>query len=190
MRSIGTLAIATVGAAFFAFACAAQAAPAIQSSPIAHSADGILLVNVNTESNSLSVFSTTNKKVRKIAEILVGSEPVSVAMTSNHKRAFVANSASNTVTPVNLKTRAADAPFAVGAEPLGVVLSPNDKRLYVANATSNNVMVFDTTVKPPTLITTIDLSSFGASPRALAITDDGDGKDTDETLYVAMFFNI
>jgi hypothetical protein len=32
------------------------------------------------------------------------------------------------------------------------------------------------------------LSSFGSSPRALAITDDGNKKDDDETLFVAMFF--
>jgi hypothetical protein len=40
----------------------------------------------------------------------------------------------------------------------------------------------------PALITTIDLSSFGRSPRALAITDSGNKKDNDETLFVAMFF--
>jgi YVTN family beta-propeller protein len=150
--------------------------------------DGKLLLNVNPDSNSVSVFTTTNKKVRKIAEIPVGKEPVSVALTSNRKRAFVANSRDNTVTPINLTNRKAALPFDVGAEPMSVVLSPNDKFLYVANSSSNNIQVFDAKAKVPALITTIDLSSFGRSPRALAITDSGNKKDNDETLFVAMFF--
>src|SRR4030095_12329992 len=166
----------------------AHAAPAIQSSPIVASDDGKLLLNVNPDSNSVSVFTTTNKKVRKIAEVPVGKEPVSVALTSNRKRAFVANSRDNTVTPINLTNRKATTPFDVGAEPMSVVLSPNDKFLYVANSSSNNIQVFDAKAKPPTLVTTIDLSSFGSSPRALAITDDGNKKDDEQTLFVAMFF--
>lgn len=188
MRSIGTLALPLVGTALIMFARAAQAAPPIQSSPIVHSSDGAVLLNVNLDANSVSAFTTTKKKVRKFVEIPVGEEPVSVAMTSNRKRAFVANSGDNTVTPINLSKRRPEPAFNVGAEPMGVVLSPNDKMLYVANSSSNNIQVFDAKAKPPTLIATIDLSSFGTSPRAMAITDDGDKKDDDETLFVAMFF--
>lgn len=188
MRSIGTLSFVTVATALVAFTCAIHAAPAIQSSPIVQSSDGLVLLNVNPDSDSVSVFAITKKKTRKFAEITVGEEPVSVAVNSKRKRAFVANSGDNTVTPINLTRRKAEAPFSVGAEPMGVVLSPNDKMLYVANSSSNNIQVFDAKAKPPTLITTIDLSSFGSSPRALAITDDGDKKDDDETLFVAMFF--
>ena len=188
MRSIGSLSFVPVVATLVACAHAAPGAPAIQSSPIVQSSDGMVLLNVNPDNNSVSVFTTTNKKVRKIAEIPVGKEPVSVALTSNRNGAFVANSRDNTVTPINLTKKKAAMPFNVDAEPMSVLLSPNDKFLYVANSSSNNIQVFDAKVKPPTLIKTIDLSSFGSSPRALAITDNGNKKDNDETLFVAMFF--
>ena len=167
MHTLGTRAFTTIGAVFFAFSHAAHAAPAIQSSPIVESDDGKLLLNVNPDNNSVSVFTTTNKKLRKIAEIPVGKEPMSVALTSNRKSAFVANSRDNTVTPINLTKRKAGTPFNVGAEPMCVVLSPNDKFLYVANSSSNNIQVFDAKAKPPGLLTTIDLSIFGSSPRLM-----------------------
>ena len=60
--------------------------------------------------------------------------------------------------------------------------------LYVANSASNNVMVFDTATNPPALITTIDLRIFGTAPRALAVTDDGDTNDSNETIFATMFY--
>src|SRR5262249_55541248 len=60
--------------------------------------------------------------------------------------------------------------------------------LYVANSSSNNLMVFDTTPAKPTLVATVDLSAFGTAPRAIAVTDNGDNNDTDETIFVALFF--
>src|SRR4051812_35340848 len=110
MRTLGTRAFTTIAAVLIAFGRAAHAGPAIQSSPIVQSDDGKLLLNVNQDNSSVSVFTTTNKKMRQIAEIPVGKEPVSVAMTSNRKRAFVANSRDNTVTPINLTTRKAATP--------------------------------------------------------------------------------
>jgi YVTN family beta-propeller protein len=142
MRTLGTRAFATIGAVLIALGRAAHAAPAIQSSPIVESDDGKLLLNVNPDSNSVSVFTTTNKKVRKIAEIPVGKEPVSVALTSNRKRAFVANSRDNTVTINLTKRKAADA-IQRRRRADERVLSPNDKFLYVANSSSNNIQVFD-----------------------------------------------
>jgi hypothetical protein len=49
-------------------------------------------------------------------------------------------------------------------------------------------MVFDATKHTPRRLATIDLSPYGTAPRAIGITNDGDGDDTDETVFIALFF--
>src|SRR5262249_3285087 len=66
-----------------------------------------------------------------------------------------------------------------------LVLSPNGTRLYVANSASNSLTVIDT--KTEDVVASVDLSLYGTSPRALAVTNDGDNSDDDETIYVSMF---
>jgi YVTN family beta-propeller protein len=87
---------------------------------------------------------------------------------------FVANSASGTVTPIDLRTRRAGNPIRVGADPEAVAASPNGRTVYVANAGSGTVTPIDTAAlragRP---------IRVGADPRALAITPNG------ETVYVA-----
>src|SRR5262245_33448424 len=102
--------------------------------------------------------------------------------------AYVANAFDGTVSVVNLKQLKVKDVIKVGAEPSAVALSPNGTRLYVANSSSNNLMVFDATKKKPRFISTVDLSAFGTAPRAIAITNDGDKDDKDETVFVALFF--
>jgi DNA-binding beta-propeller fold protein YncE len=130
------------------------------------------------------LLSTTDTTVRRIAKINVGQEPVSVAITPNRKRAFVANARDGTVSELDLKMRTEVRKLNVGAEPTALALSPNATRLYVSNALSNNVMVFDVSGIQPGLIgNPIDLSAIGNSPGAIAITNDGDTDDTDETIF-------
>ena len=64
-----------------------------------------------------------------------------------------------------------------------VVASPNGRFVYVANASDNAVQVIRTSTN--SVVKTIRV---GRSPRALAVTNDGDGNDRDESLYVANFF--
>src|SRR5215469_11631256 len=78
--------------------------------------------------------------------------------------------------------------FPVGAEPMALAISPNGTQLYVANSSSNSLTVLDATQTPPSIITRIDLSPFGTAPRAIAVTNNGDSNDSDETILVAMFF--
>ncbi len=159
-----------------------------QSSPIAISANDKLLVNVNPDTNSVTLFKVGIPGPAKLKEVGVGRDPNSVAILPNGKRAYVANALDGTVSVVNVTKRKVIATFPAGAEPLALVLSPNGTRLYVANSASNNVMVFDTAANPPTLVTTIDLSAFGTAPRALAVTDDGDANDSNETIFATMFY--
>jgi YVTN family beta-propeller protein len=73
----------------------------------------------------------------------------------------------------------------VGTEPYSLLLTPNGARLYVANARSNTISVIDTVTE--TVVRTIDVA---AEPRGLAITNDGDDDDGDETLYVSHFLSF
>ena len=47
--------------------------------------------------------------------------------------AYVVNSGSDSVTPINIATNTAGAAIAVGDEPFGVAISPDAKTAYVAN---------------------------------------------------------
>jgi len=159
-----------------------------QSSPIALSSNDHVLVNVNPDANTVSVFDVTGNAPLKIAEITVGVEPNSVAIHPSLPVAYVANSFDGTVSIVNLDTHRTTDTLKVGAEPMAVALGPNGTRLYVANSSSNNLMVFDTIPAKPALIATIDLSPLGTAPRAIAVTNNGDAVDTDETIFVALFY--
>src|SRR5262245_33455292 len=75
--------------AFALGALSLQAAPT-RSSPIAISALN-LLVSVNPDANTVSLFDAAPVTPVKLAEVAVGNDPSSVAITPNGGRAFVAN---------------------------------------------------------------------------------------------------
>jgi YVTN family beta-propeller protein len=176
------------------FTIPAASAPSVtaigprQSSSIALTADDRTLVNVNPEANTISVFDVSGTALVKLDEVKVGRDPESVAVQPDGTSAYVANSFDGTVSVVNLKNLKVKDVLTVGVEPSAVAVSPNGTRLYVANSSSNNLVVFDSTKKKPEFITSIDLSPFGTAPRAISITNDGDKDDTDETVFVALFF--
>jgi len=90
------------------------------------------------------------------------------------RAAFVVNSGSGTVTPVDLRTKRADPAIRVGARPTAIVASPDGRMLYVADSGASEV----TPVNPVTRRAGAPIR-VGRDPRALAITPDG------RTLYVA-----
>lgn len=156
-----------------------------RSSPIALSQSQVFLVNVNPESDSITVFDAQADPT-KLAEVAVGGDPESVAIHPDSTKAYVANAQDGTVSVVDLATRQVTSTITVGAEPMAVAVSPNGSRLYVANSASNTVTVVDATSGAP--VTTIDLSPFGTAPRAIAVTNDADTDDQDETIFVPLFF--
>ena len=162
-----------------------------QSSPVALAGDDRTLVNVNPESNTVTVFDVSSDQPDKLAEIRVGTDPSSVAIDPNGVRAFVTNAFDGTLSIVRLTNPnifTVSGTVAVGAEPQAAAVSPNGTRLYVANSASNSLMVFDASMRTPRPLATIDLSPFGTAPRAIGITNDGDGIDTDEIVFVALFY--
>ncbi len=82
--------------------------------------------------------------------------------------AFVVNSASGTVTPVNLVTRHAYAAIRVGADPQAIAITPDGAAAYVVNSGAGTVTPIATaTRRAGTAI------RVGADPQAIAITPDG-----------------
>src|SRR5262249_47992094 len=159
-----------------------------QSSPVALSRDNQTLINVNPDANTISVFDVTSDTPVKRQEIGVGFEPSSVAIHPDGNRAYVANAFDGTVSIVDLTYFGVGGIIGVGAEPMALALSPNGTRLYIANSASNNLMVVDTTLASPAVIATVDLSAQGTAPRAIAVTNNGDANDSDETVFVALFY--
>jgi YVTN family beta-propeller protein len=106
------------------------------------------------------------------ASVAPGGTPAAGGV--RHPTAFVVNSASASVTPVDLTTRRAGPPIPVGARPQAIAITPNGRTAYVANSGSGTVTPIDTaTRRAGTPIRT------GTAPVAVAITPDG------RTAYVA-----
>jgi DNA-binding beta-propeller fold protein YncE len=166
---------------------AAKAGGAQSSAPLARSANDSVLVAVNSESDSISVFSQPGGDLTRVAEIQVQKDPRSIALSANGKRAFVACSESGTVEVVDVPRRLIVKSIAVGREPRAIVLSPNQDRAYVANAASNSITEIDT--RRLSVVRTVDVpETVGLQPRALMVTSDGDLDDADEKLYAACYF--
>ncbi len=73
-------------------------------------------------------------------------------MTTDGRRAYVANHKSDDVSVIDTATKAVVATVAVGTEPVGVAVSPNGAHAVVANAGagSTTVSVIDTTTNTVT----------------------------------------
>jgi YVTN family beta-propeller protein len=82
--------------------------------------------------------------------------------------AFVVNSASSTVTPVNLVTRHAYAPIRVGSDPQAIAITPDGSTAYVVNSGAGTVTPIATATRRagPAI-------RVGADPQAIAIAPDG-----------------
>jgi YVTN family beta-propeller protein len=160
------------------------------SQSLALTADGSFMVVANADNNSVSFFDLRNNGNRKLLEVPVQQEPSGAVFMPDGSKAYVANTVSGTVSVIrtNLANGAVAKPvhLAVGTEPAALVLTPNGKKLYVANARSNNISVIDTNTD--TVIKTINF--VGREPRGLAISNNGDASDTDETLYVTNFLSL
>ena len=161
-----------------------------RSTNIALTNRGDKLVAINLESDSISIFRVRTRprdsEIQLIAEIPVGKEPHSVAFAPNDAVAFVTNTVSCTVSVIALNGKRQNTvidEIAVGAEPRGCALTPSGRVLYVANHTAGTVSIIDT--RSNSVIATLVL---GGNPTAVAITNDGDGQDSDETVFVTQFY--
>src|SRR2546427_373535 len=161
-----------------------------RSSTIRITKNDKLVVAVNREANSLAVLQVRKgdrDAFLKLAEVPVGVAPRFVAVDPAGKLAFVTNGASGTVSVVSL---AGDTRFTVigeipvGDEPRGCTITPNGTRLFVANHTDGTVSVIDTASR-----TVVQTVALGGHPTAIAVTNDLDKDDGDETVFVTEFFS-
>jgi YVTN family beta-propeller protein len=190
-RHVSSLALVLALGLVWPAAGLAQKKPrlATRSSTLALFKKDSRLAVTNRDADSLTILQVRSGRADseiKIAEVAVGDEPRCVAIGPKEKEAFVVNAASGTISVVSLKGPRANevvAEFAVGTEPRGCATSPSGKRLFVANYTEGTVAVVD-----PAARSVLDRVAVGGNPFAVAVTNDGDKDDADETVFVTQFF--
>ena len=126
----------------------------------------------NVNGQDVSVINTVTNTV--VDTIIVGSNPVDVAITPDGAFAYVPNSGSGTVSVIDIATNTVVATVGVGSATRGVAITPDGAFAYVPNFFSNNVSVIDTATN--TVVATVPV---GSNPQGVAIggsvDTDGDG---------------
>ncbi len=191
MALVAVLGLVGLGAAAQRNAASTStAARPTHSTTIALTSDERRIVVVNREANSVSIIRVKdadgNDVATKLAEIGVGEEPRCVAIHPNDQVAYVTNGISGTVSVVNLAQRRVVATVPSGTEPRGCALTPNGNLLYVANHTEGTVSIFFT--GNPLNPIPVGAVQVGRNPTAIAITNNGDNNDADETVFVTQIF--
>jgi DNA-binding beta-propeller fold protein YncE len=179
-------------------------------SAIAVSSDDTTVVAVNRTAHSVAVFSVSAgsgaPSLRRTALLPVpGGEPWVTVISNDDATAYVILRRAQQVARVtNLRGAPAldAARVRVGSEPTGLAISPTGRKLYVASWAEGTVSEVDT--RSWSVTRTVDLNAALAAsallgavsprpglahPRALVVTNDGDGDDSDETVYVTEFFS-
>ncbi len=155
-----------------------------RSSTVAITDDDAIVLMTNPGDGSISSFTTADNE--RLARVMTGGEPSSVVIHPNGTTAFVANRADATVVRIDgIDTGSPSlvATVEVGSEPTGLAITPNGGTLFVAEHAEGSVGVID--VATFTRRASIDGPQ---NPYALAVTNDGDEDDDDETLLVPEFF--
>jgi YVTN family beta-propeller protein len=155
------------------------------SSPIAISEDDSLLAVVNNLDDSVSIINVAADANTKVAQIEVGDEPRTVAISPDKQWAYVTNQGSGTVSVINLATNQKEKDVPVGIEPYGIALTPDGTRGYVANSASNTVSVME--MPSNEVIATIAIP--GIQPRGVAITNNNGGQGQ-QFVYVTQFLSL
>jgi YVTN family beta-propeller protein len=184
----------------------------MRGSAIALTSDDSTLVAVNRDVGSVSIFSVDytsgQPALTKQAELNVGNEPWQVVVDGCGTTAYVVLRRDQKVVEITgLKTSpVVGRSVSVGSEPTSLALTPNNTQLYVSNWVDGTVSVIDPVSM--TVSSTIDLNATIAAtgflgpdvqtspraalahPRGIAITNNGDTSDTDETVYVSEWFAV
>jgi YVTN family beta-propeller protein len=162
-------------------ACTGESAPEARadgkpsvSSSISLSQDGQTLWVANLDANSVTAVNTVT--LQAATPISVGHEPSALAVAPNGT-VVVVNRQDGTISLLEHGLRS---DVFVGAEPGGVALSPSGRTAFVTVSGKNAVAVVDLSSKLP-----IRSIAVGRMPWAIAVTDDGDDQDDDETVIVA-----
>jgi YVTN family beta-propeller protein len=192
--------------------CTTTAKGQLRGSAIALTSDDKTLVTVNRDAGTVTVMSVDYTdgfpKMTVVKELPVGttgSEPWQVVIDGCDATAYVALRHDQQVveiTGINTAAPAVGKSVNVGSEPTSLALTPNNTALYVSNWVDGTLSVVDPHAL--TVTNTIDLNKVIAAtgvlgmsvtgrasmahPRGVAITNNGDNSDSDETVYVTEWF--
>ncbi len=154
------------------------------SSPIAVTSDDATVLVVNPLNNTVSILNVANDANQKAAEVKVGIEPQSVAISPDDKFAYITNQGSKSVSVVDLSSKSEVTQIPVGAEPYGIALTPDGTRAYVANSASRSVSVIDTAGRKVAATIRVPI----VEPRGVAITANNNGTGS-QFVYVTQFLS-
>lgn len=116
-----------------------------------------------TPTKSFLRFSPSSRSVSISTASLSG-----INFTSQHQKAFTANSDSNNVTAIDLVSNTVVGTASVGVQPFGVAISPDGATLFATNFTSSTLTVINTA----TLARITELF-VGANPVGVTFSPDG-----------------
>jgi YVTN family beta-propeller protein len=108
----------------------------------------VYVVNTGTASGNGSVTiidASTNQVVRTIG---VHRQPYSISVDAAGRRAYVANSGSNTVSVIDLDLRREIAVAGTGESPGFALIAPDMRSLVVTNRASNSISIFSVDPEP------------------------------------------
>ncbi|MBK8256368.1 MAG: hypothetical protein IPK82_27325 [Polyangiaceae bacterium] len=191
--------------------CATTAVSATRGSALALDNVDEVLVTVNRDVGSVTVmkvdFAGGDPTMTKTAEVSLGagSEPWQVAVDACGERAYVVARKDQKVFEIlDLKGMPTlGKSVTVGSEPSGIAITPNNNTLYVTNWVDGTVSKID--AETMTVTGTIDLNKTIADtgllgnvtarpslahPRAIAITNNGDALDSDESVVITEWFAV
>jgi YVTN family beta-propeller protein len=166
---------------------------------------------VNRDVGSLSVLKVTYEEGKttyseQLCELQLGagSEPWQVVITPDSQTAFVVLRKDQRVVRIkNLGSKPeVDGYVSVGSEPTSLALSPSGRTAYVTNWANGDISIIDTASFKVTgaidlnapLVKTGYLGAVSprpalAHPRSITVTNDHDGDDADESLFVTEYFS-
>jgi YVTN family beta-propeller protein len=193
-----------------ACSCPITATGPTRGSAIALTPDDATLVSVNRDVGTVTVahvdWTGADPSMTVTAELALGptSEPWQVAIDACGECAYVVTREAQQVVRIeglDTATPSVGPQLSVGSEPTALALTPNNATLYVTNWVDGTVTAIDPVTMTAT--GTIDLNEtlvatgyVGslvarpalAHPRAIAITNNGDAYDDDETVLVTEWF--
>ena len=100
----------------------------------------------------------------------MGEDPQGITVSPDGKRAYVANQFSDTVSVIDVATKALVATWTTGAGPDNIEVSLDSKTVYVTNSTDGTVSALDATTGKDLADSPI---SVGDQPLGLALSPDG-----------------
>ncbi len=104
--------------------------------------DEVYVVNTGTPAGNGSVSVIDTQRNVVVATIPVHRQPYFISVDAAGRRAYVANSGSNTVSVLDLESRREVGVFGTGEQPGEAKISPDMRSLVVVNRTSGSVSIF------------------------------------------------